>query len=195
MFPLLFLITFRACFILEYDANIQKISPMQEKKQNISPVKQRILLFAESLGISKRDFYLKIGVSRGTLESKTGITEDILAKFIATYPDISIVWLLTGEGSMLRSESTAPMVPIATDKESFYKELIEKKDKEIAELNRELGRAEERLLQFQNDLGQQAAADEESKVGSAAPTMREMHGITIPPGKLKEMRNQKPKHE
>lgn len=71
---------------------------MQEKEQKISPIKQRILQYAESLGISKREFYAKIGVSRGTLESKTGITEDVLAKFIATYPNISVEWLLTGDG-------------------------------------------------------------------------------------------------
>ena len=48
---------------------------MQEEKQNISPIKQRILSFAETLGISKREFYLQIGVSRGTLESKSSIGE------------------------------------------------------------------------------------------------------------------------
>ncbi len=79
---------------------------MQEKKQNISPIKQRILHFAEYLMISKREFYTKIGVSRGTLESNTGITEDVMAKFIATYPEISVEWLITGNGSMLRESKT-----------------------------------------------------------------------------------------
>lgn len=73
---------------------------MQIKEQNISPIKQRILEFADTLGISKREFYSKIGVSRGTLESKTGITEDVMAKFIAAFPDISIEWLITGNGSV-----------------------------------------------------------------------------------------------
>jgi len=63
------------------------------------------LSFASTLGISKRDFYLKIGVSRGTLESKTGITEDIMAKFIATYPNVNIDWLMTGNGSMTKPVS------------------------------------------------------------------------------------------
>lgn len=76
---------------------------MQEKEQKISPIKERILIFANSLGISKREFYTKIQVSRGTLESKTGITEDVLAKFIATFPEVSIEWLLKGEGKMLNS--------------------------------------------------------------------------------------------
>lgn len=75
---------------------------MQGKEQNISPIKQRILFFAGTLGISKRDFYSKIGVSRGTLESKTGITEDVITKFFATYPEVSIEWLMTGIGEMLR---------------------------------------------------------------------------------------------
>lgn len=76
---------------------------MQEKEQKISPVKQRILYFAKTLDISKRSFYEKIGVSRGTLESKTGITEDIVAKFIAVYPQVSLEWLIRGEGDMLVS--------------------------------------------------------------------------------------------
>ena len=77
---------------------------MQEKEQKISPIKQRILLFVNTLGISKREFYANIGVSRGTLESKTGITEDVLAKFIATYPMVSIHWLVTGEGPMMQEK-------------------------------------------------------------------------------------------
>lgn len=76
---------------------------MQEKEQKISPIKQRILHFAKTLGISKRSFYEKIDVSRGTLESKTGITEDIVAKFIAAYPQVSLEWLIRGKGDMLVS--------------------------------------------------------------------------------------------
>lgn len=76
---------------------------MQEKEQKISPIKQRILHFADTLGISKREFYTQIGVSRGTLESKTGITEDVITKFIATYPSISTEWLMTGRGEMQKA--------------------------------------------------------------------------------------------
>ena len=81
---------------------------MQEKEQKISPIKQRILQFADTLNISKRDFYLKIGVSRGTLESKTGITEEVLAKFIAAFPEVSIDWLMQGEGGILKHEHSLP---------------------------------------------------------------------------------------
>lgn len=75
---------------------------MQEEKQKFSPIKQRILSFANGLGVSKREFYEKIGVSRGTLESPTGITEDVMAKFIASFPNVSITWLINGEGPVYK---------------------------------------------------------------------------------------------
>ena len=74
---------------------------MQEKIQKFSPIKQRILYFVEYLNISKRDFYAKTGISRGTIESSTSITEDTLAKIIAIYKDLSIDWLFTGREPML----------------------------------------------------------------------------------------------
>lgn len=68
--------------------------------QNNSPIKQRILQFIETLGISKREFYSVTGISRGTIESKTGITEDTLAKLFAAYPDLNTTWIITGKESM-----------------------------------------------------------------------------------------------
>lgn len=75
---------------------------MRDNKFKTSPIKQRILLFAENLGISKREFYTSIGVSRGTLESKTSITEDVINKFLNAYPLVNILWLMTGEGDMYK---------------------------------------------------------------------------------------------
>ncbi len=74
---------------------------MQQELQNISPIKQRILQFLESLNISKRKFYEFTGISRGTLESYTGITEETLAKFIAAYPMVNQEWLIRGIGMMV----------------------------------------------------------------------------------------------
>lgn len=83
------------------------------KMQKISPIKERILKFADTLDISKREFYKKTGISRGTLESSTGITEETLAKFIATFKELSLEWILTGEGPMLRSD--LPAAHLATE--------------------------------------------------------------------------------
>lgn len=93
---------------------------MQEKEQKFSPIKQRILSFADTLGISKREFYTLINVSRGTLESKTGITEDVVNKFIKAFPDISIEWLIKGIGTPKRTikENTKHFATDVTKSES-----------------------------------------------------------------------------
>lgn len=111
---------------------------MQDKEQKISPIKQRILQFAEDLGISKRTFYARIGVSRGTLEAKSGITEDVLAKFIAEFPEINIEWLITGKGDVLRSNTPNRInLNDATNSIEKYIELLEE-NRELSKENREL---------------------------------------------------------
>lgn len=114
-------------------AIIRRISPLcKKKRRNISPVKDRILYYIENLSISKREFYSKTGISRGTLESPTGITEDTLAKFIATYPEVSLEWLIRGEGEIVRpngpEEAPADLLEMA-------RRVIEAKD-EIIELQK-----------------------------------------------------------
>jgi phage repressor protein C with HTH and peptisase S24 domain len=84
----------------------KKHTTMQDKPKKTSAVKERILYFVDTLSISKREFYRITGISRGTLESESGITEETLARFIATYTNISEKWLLTGEGEMFKKDET-----------------------------------------------------------------------------------------
>lgn len=107
--------------------------------QKISPVKQRIFAFVDHLGISKRDFYGKTGISRGTLESSTGITEETVAKFIATY-DVNIEWLITGRGEMFRTTKDASCQSDPTDKK-----LVDAQQKIIAMLEAENDRLKKEL--------------------------------------------------
>lgn len=78
---------------------------MEEKKQAASPIKQRILEYLGTLSIKKREFHLQTGISRGTLESHTGITEEVLHRFMQQYPEVSPAWLIQGEGPVLRAEA------------------------------------------------------------------------------------------
>lgn len=71
---------------------------MQEK----SIIKQNILQFLESQGVSKYKFYQLTGITRGILNQSNGISEDNIHKIIAYYKQINPEWLLTGKGSMLR---------------------------------------------------------------------------------------------
>lgn len=73
---------------------------MQEK----SPIKQRILQYIEYKGITQYEVYKNTGITRGILTQNNGISEENLSRFLEYYHEISIDWLLTGEGSMLIGE-------------------------------------------------------------------------------------------
>lgn len=64
-----------------------------------SKIKARILQYADFKGFSKTRIYKDSGISNGTLDKSTGITEHVLDKFLKAYPDVDPVWLITGEGN------------------------------------------------------------------------------------------------
>lgn len=73
--------------------------------------------FVDYLRVSKREFYNNTGISRGTLDNSTGITEDTIAKLFATYGEINSHWLLTGDGEMLKAYPSGSTGPATTVKE------------------------------------------------------------------------------
>ncbi|ATA94667.1 hypothetical protein CGC54_10155 [Capnocytophaga canimorsus] len=65
-------------------------------------MKERILQFIEKKGISKRKFYMETGLSNGILDKKSGLSVDTVEKIYSTFPEISLEWLITGKGEMLK---------------------------------------------------------------------------------------------
>ncbi|MBF0648092.1 MULTISPECIES: S24 family peptidase [Dysgonomonas] len=65
--------------------------------------KDRIIQFIDKQGISKNKFYNQTGVSNGTLDKKSGITGETIAKIYTAYPEINLEWLISGEGEMIKS--------------------------------------------------------------------------------------------
>jgi len=115
---------------------------MHEKRQNNSPFKQRILQFVESQKLSKREFYKKTGISRGTLENSTGLTEETMAKFIAAFPDINPSWLINGNGEMIITFEPESLKNLSID---LLTKLLKDKDARIEELNIEIGKLREQM--------------------------------------------------
>lgn len=72
--------------------------------QNISHFKKNILQFIDYKGIKKSEFYRKTGITRGVLDHSTGLTEDNLTKFIVSFPEVNVNWLLTGNGQMISGD-------------------------------------------------------------------------------------------
>lgn len=65
--------------------------------------KDRIIEFLQKNGISKNQFYIKTGIANGTLDKKSEITGDTISKIHNSYPEISLEWLIAGEGDMIKS--------------------------------------------------------------------------------------------
>lgn len=73
---------------------------MQENTQEKSPIKQRMLLFLAEKGVTQYEFYKNTGVTRGVLAQNNGISENNISRFLAYFPDVSVEWLITGNGEM-----------------------------------------------------------------------------------------------
>lgn len=63
---------------------------------------ERILKFIEYKGISTNAFEKSIGKSTNYVRNSKSFTSNVLAMIMATYPELSIEWLITGKGSMLK---------------------------------------------------------------------------------------------
>ena len=91
--------------------------------QENSLIKQNILRYLDYKGVTQYRFYKENNVTRGILTQNNGITEDNLLKFVAFAQDISLEWLLTGNGSMLKTPTTSepPCNPVVTPLEDGEK--------------------------------------------------------------------------
>ena len=90
--------------------------------------KERLILFQQFLGISVRSFEARVGMSNGSLCKTRNVSKNLLDKVCIAFPELNRIWLLTGEGSMLRNNNsennetyennetndhTLPLIPIA----------------------------------------------------------------------------------
>lgn len=67
--------------------------------------KDRVLQFIEHKGISKSVFLSETCIKRGFLDKdklSASVSDILLEKIIKTYPEIDLIWLITGKGNMLR---------------------------------------------------------------------------------------------
>ena len=70
-------------------------------------IRQRLLKYIDSKGISKYKFYQEIGVANGFLDKEGNIGSDKCEKISYQYRDLSLEWLITGNGPMLKNNAVA----------------------------------------------------------------------------------------
>ena len=131
-----------------------------ENTMILGNTKVRILQYLEYKGISKPQFYTDIDIKRGLLDSdkmNATVTDIVIAKILVKYRDIDPLWLLIGEGSMLRTEqrqqaSKSEVQPISSIEESsIYKEMYKEKDLEAKDLMETVGSLKEQIRQLKRE--------------------------------------------
>lgn len=67
-------------------------------------IKNRIIEFVNYIGVSKRQFLLTCGFSESYLNNMSkGLSCEAINKIKTAYPELSMPWLVLGEGNMLNS--------------------------------------------------------------------------------------------
>ena len=99
---------------------------------------ERIKQFADFKGISIRKFCEVVGIANGAFTKIKSVGSENILKIFYAFPDINLEWLITGQGSMLKSAA-----PVADNK--FAMELIEKKDETIKKLERTIWEQEKQI--------------------------------------------------
>lgn len=78
-------------------------------------MKERLLDFIKSLGVSQNAFEDACGLSRGTITNlQKGIRSDKLAQIASAYPQLNVRWLLLGEGNMLFGNTNTANTSVST---------------------------------------------------------------------------------
>lgn len=66
--------------------------------------KERFVEYLKTKGIGQTSFEESSGLSRGAISQKSGFSANSIEKIAIACPDLNIDWLITGNGSMLKSE-------------------------------------------------------------------------------------------
>ena len=95
--------------------------------------------------LTKGDLSQKFGISQQKfteiLKERMNVGAGLLASLIIAYPDISAEWLLTGEGSMQKSENTAETLSVSDSAAiKILVDKVEEQAKKIERLDAELKR-------------------------------------------------------
>jgi hypothetical protein len=71
----------------------------------------RVMLLIKHLGISARQFDISIGTANGYIlrmeKNNASVGSDVIERIVKLYPQVNLVWLITGKGDMLIADESA----------------------------------------------------------------------------------------
>lgn len=85
----------------------------------------RLKMFMDSIGIANSQFADNCGIPRPTVSQilngrNKKISDELISKIHSTFPDLSILWLMFGEGEMRTAKNIAVSEPQNGEKFSFH---------------------------------------------------------------------------
>lgn len=122
-----------------------------EMTNKFDNIKDRILYIGEYKGIGRQNICKKIGM---TYQNFTGeakkrpINSTAIQNIIAMFPDISIEWLLTGEGEMLRNpipSQVESQIDTNIPESSALIQIIKESNDRLLEMSQKLGALQEKI--------------------------------------------------
>lgn len=121
---------------------------------------QRLRQFIEIKGISKYKFYQSTKLSNGSLDKGDNLGSDKCEKILYAFPELNPDWLLTGRGSMLKSESTSPTGEYVSDslpqpmEESLLYTMYKEEKAENKELIEQIGALKQQIKTLEEKIAE-----------------------------------------
>lgn len=127
-------------------------------------IKERVIKLLEFKGIPKEKFYDKIGVTSANFRGnakKTPLNSTTIENILSEIPDLNLDWLLTGSGSMIKSEDKSSISQNITGNSNTqsgkntsiagnYSEKIEKLEAKLQEYEEKLAEKDRTISQLVN---------------------------------------------
>lgn len=107
-------------------------------------IKERIIKYLEYKGYSKYRFYKDVGVSNGFLDKEGSVGADKCERIYHQYPDLNLIWLITGDGEMLNDKNSSGYVDDTTN------QIIIDQAKQIKELRDQIGHLQSKISKTYN---------------------------------------------
>lgn len=91
----------------------------------------RIVQLLDAMHLSARQFDISIGTANGyTLrmqKNNASVGSDVIERIIKEYPQVNLVWLITGKGDMFISETDSKSVRTKAEIEAYIEERLSAK--------------------------------------------------------------------
>ncbi|OUR91991.1 hypothetical protein A9Q87_09320 [Flavobacteriales bacterium 34_180_T64] len=91
----------------------------------------RIIQFINHLDLSARQFDISIGSANGyTLrmqKNNASVGSDVIERIVTKYPQINLIWLITGKGDMFIEDASNSEVRSKSEIESYINSELNKK--------------------------------------------------------------------